>query len=213
MFTQLIESVSALATTLIDTLGYAGIILGMAIESFNIPLPSEVLMTFGGALAAQGRFGFWWVVLAGAGGELIGSTANYALGKYGGRPVIERYGKYVLIRHRDLDIADRWFAKYGLAAVFFGRIVPVVRTFISFPAGVSGVPIGRFLALTFAGSFLWCTLLTYLGMKFGQNYATVIHPLFQRFDLVIGVLLVLAVAWYVERHLEIRAKLKKRRAK
>lgn len=210
MFTNLIESISALATMLIDTLGYAGIVLGMAIESFNIPLPSEVLMPFAGALVAAGRFGFWWVVLAGAVGNVIGSVANYYLGAYGGRPLIERYGKYVLIRHQDLDIADRWFAKYGLAAVFFGRIVPVVRTFISFPAGVSRVPLGPFVALTFAGSFLWSAFLTYLGITFGRNYDTVIHPLFRRFDLVIGVLLVLAVAWYVERHLGIRAKLKRR---
>ncbi len=213
MFTSLIESISSIATALIDTLGYAGIVLGMAIESCNIPLPSEVLMPFAGSLVASGRFGFWWVVLAGAVGNVIGSVANYYLGAYGGRPLIERYGKYFLIRHQDLDIADRWFRRYGLPAVFFGRMVPVVRTFISFPAGVSRVPLGPFVALTFAGSFLWCTFLTYLGMTFGRNYETVIHPLFRRFDLVIGVVLILAIAWYVERHLELRAKLKQRRGK
>lgn len=201
MVTELLEWVSGLATGLIDSLGYFGIVLGMAIESINIPLPSEVLMTFSGALAAEGRFDFWWVVLAGAAGNVIGSVGNYYLGAYGGRPLLEKYGKYVLIHHKDLELADRWFAKYGLAAVFFTRMLPVIRTFISFPAGVSRVRLGPFVILTFLGSFIWSAFLAYLGFYFGENYEEQIRPIFKQFDLVIGLLLVLAIAWYIKRHL------------
>jgi membrane protein DedA with SNARE-associated domain len=204
MFTDLVEYLSHLATRLIDVLGYQGIVLGMAIESINIPLPSEALMTFAGALVAQGRFSFWLVVMAGAVGNVIGSVGNYYLGAYGGRPFIERYGKYFLIHHKDLEVADRWFAKYGLAAVFFTRLLPVIRTFISFPAGVSRVPMTPFIVLTFAGSFLWSALLTYLGFALGSNYATTIRPILHRFDLVIGILLIVAVIWYVKRHIGLR---------
>jgi len=204
MFTDLVEYLSHLATRLIDVLGYQGIVLGMAIESINIPLPSEALMTFAGALVAQGRFSFWLVVVAGAVGNVIGSVGNYYLGAYGGRPFIERYGKYFLIHHKDLEVADRWFAKYGLAAVFFTRLLPVIRTFISFPAGVSRVPMTPFIVLTFAGSFLWSALLTYLGFALGSNYATTIRPILHRFDLVIGILLIVAVIWYVKRHIGLR---------
>jgi membrane protein DedA with SNARE-associated domain len=204
MFTDLVEYLSHLATRLIDVLGYQGIVLGMAIESINIPLPSEALMTFAGALVAQGRFSFWLVVVAGAVGNVIGSVGNYYLGAYGGRPFIERYGKYFLIHRKDLEVADRWFAKYGLAAVFFTRLLPVIRTFISFPAGVSRVPMTPFIVLTFAGSFLWSALLTYLGFALGSNYATTVRPILHRFDLVIGILLIVAVIWYVKRHIGLR---------
>jgi len=201
MVTDLIEWISRIAITLVDRLGYAGVVLGMAIESINIPLPSEVIMPLSGALVASGRFDFWAVTLAGAIGNVIGSIGNYYLGAYGGRPFIERYGKYLLIRHEDLELADRWFAKYGLAAVFFGRLLPVVRTFISFPAGVSKVPMGSFVVLTFLGSLMWSALLVYLGMTFGEHYEDAIRPIFQRFDVLIGLILVALVVWYVARHL------------
>jgi membrane protein DedA with SNARE-associated domain len=204
MVTDLIEWVSQLATALIDALGYFGIFLGMAIESINIPLPSEVLMTFSGALAAKGEFAFWVVVLVGALGNVVGSVGNYYLAAYGGRPLFEKYGKYVLVHHKDLELADRWFAKYGLATVFFSRMVPLVRTFISFPAGVARVPIMPFILLTFAGSLIWCTFLTYLGFYFGDNYEQHIRPIFHQFDVVIGAGIVLLVAWYVLRHFDIK---------
>lgn len=206
MVTELIEFLSKIARDLIDALGYSGIVLGMAIESINIPLPSEALMTFAGALVAEGRFSFPLVVLAGAVGNVIGSVGNYYLGAKGGRPFIERYGKYFLIHHKDLEIADRWFAKYGLAAVFFTRLLPVIRTFISFPAGVSRVRMMPFIILTFLGSLIWSALLAYIGFAVGENYESTIRPIFKQFDLVIGVLLVLAVAWYVKRHLNLRKK-------
>ena len=206
MVTAILEWLASIAHGIIDSLGYAGIVLGMAIESINIPLPSEALMTFAGALVAEGRFDFWWVVLAGAVGNVIGSVGNYYIGLYGGRPFIEKYGKYFLIHHKDLEIADRWFAKYGLAAVFFTRMLPIVRTFISFPAGVSRVPMGPFILLTFLGSLLWCVFLTYIGYEFGKNYEEVFKPYIQKFEIVIALLIILAVAWYVKRHLGLRWK-------
>src|SRR5947207_1019595 len=136
MITALLEGLSHLARSLIESSGYAGIVLGMTIESVNIPLPSEAIMTFAGSLVYDGKFSFWPVVLAGATGNVIGSVMNYYLGAFGGRPLLERYGRYVLIHKKDLQRADRWFARYGAQAVFFTRLVPIVRTFISFPAGV-----------------------------------------------------------------------------
>lgn len=201
MITALIEWLGSLAHAIIDSLGYAGIVIGMAIESINIPLPSEALMTFAGALVADGRFEFWWVVLAGAVGNVIGSVGNYYLGAYGGRPFIEKYGKYFLIHHKDLETADRWFAKYGLFAVFFTRLLPIIRTFISFPAGISRVPMVPFIVLTFIGSFIWSAFLTYIGYEFGKNYDTVFKPYLQKFEILIALLIVVAVVWYVKRHL------------
>ncbi len=213
MVTDFIEWVSGLAVALIEALGYGGVVLGMAIESINVPLPSEVLMTFSGALAAEGRFDFWLVVLAGAVGNVIGSVGNYYLGAKGGRPLLEKYGKYVLVHHKDLDLADRWFRKYGLAAVFFTRLLPVVRTFISFPAGVSRVRLLPFIVLTFLGSFIWSAFLAYLGFYFGENYEEQIRPIFKQFDLLIGVLLVLLVLWYVGRHFDIQVIPRRHRGK
>lgn len=201
MITALIEWLGSLAHSLINSLGYPGIMLGMAIESINIPLPSEALMTFSGALVAEGRFDFWLVVTAGAVGNVIGSVGNYYLGAHGGRPFIERYGKYFLIHHRDLAAADRWFAKYGLAAVFFTRLLPIIRTFISFPAGVSRVALTPFIVLTFLGSFIWSAGLTYVGYEFGKNYQTVFKPYLQKFEILIAVLVIGGIAWYIRRHL------------
>lgn len=206
MITGILEWLASIAHSLIDTFGYAGIVFGMAIESFNIPLPSEALMTFSGALVAEDRFDFWWVVLAGAVGNVIGSVGSYYVGKYGGRPFIEKYGKYFLIHHKDLDVADRWFATYGLAAVFFARLLPIVRTFISFPAGVSRMPMAPFILLTFAGSFLWCTFLTYVGYEFGKNYEDVIKPYLQKFEILIVLLIIIGIVWYVRRHIGQRRK-------
>lgn len=200
MVAGVIEAAASFASGIIDHLGYAGIVLGMAIESINIPLPSEALMSFSGALVAEGRFSFPLVVLAGATGNVIGSVGNYYLGRYGGRPLLEKYGKFLLIDHRDLDRADRWFARYGLGAVFFTRMLPIVRTFISFPAGVARVPIGPFIGLTFLGSLIWSAFLAYLGYTFGRN-SDVISAFLHKFDLLIGIALVAAIVWYVRRHI------------
>lgn len=200
---QIIEWLGHIARSLIESLGYFGVFLGMAIESCNIPLPSEVIMTFAGSLVAEGKFNFWLVVLAGALGNVVGSWVNYYLGAYGGRPFLEKYGKYMLIHHSDLKKADKWFDRYGDWAVFLTRLLPVIRTFISFPAGVSRIRIVPFTILTFAGSFLWSMLLTYVGYKLGQHYAD-IKKVLHGLDVVIALLLVAGAVWYVRRHLNLR---------
>ncbi len=172
----------------------------MAIESACIPLPSEIIMPFSGYLVFRGQFDLYLVGLTGAFGCLVGSIPAYYLGLYGGRPLVERYGRYVLIQHTDLDIADRWFARYGDWAIFFSRLLPVVRTFISFPAGVARMNMSRFVIYTVLGSFPWCLGLAYTGMKLGQNWNT-LGVYFHRFDTVIGGLFALGVIYYFWRHL------------
>ena len=193
-----------LARFVIDTIsasGYLGIVILMGIESACIPLPSEIIMPFSGYLVFRGDFELFRVGLAGAFGCVVGSVPAYYLGLYGGRPLVERYGKYVLISHRDLDTADRWFDRYGDWAIFFSRLLPVVRTFISFPAGVARMNFPRFVAYTFIGSFPWCLGLAYVGMKLGENWDT-LGGYFHRFDIVIGIVIALGVLYYVWHHLK-----------
>ena len=193
-----------LAKFVIDTIsasGYLGIVILMGIESACIPLPSEIIMPFSGYLVFRGDFELFRVGLAGAFGCVVGSVPAYYLGLYGGRPLVERYGKYVLISHRDLDTADRWFDRYGDWAIFFSRLLPVVRTFISFPAGVARMNFSRFVAYTFIGSFPWCLGLAYVGMKLGENWDT-LGVYFHRFDIVIGIVMALGALYYVWHHLK-----------
>lgn len=193
---------SLLAAAIIDLItrgGYLGIVLLMGIESACIPLPSEVIMPFSGYLVFQGTLVLWLVVLAGAIGCVLGSLLAYAVGAWGGRRLVERYGKYVLVSRRDLDLADRWFREHGGIIVFVGRLLPVVRTFIAFPAGVARMPIWRFCVYTFLGSLIWCALLAWIGMKLGQHWDT-LGGWFHRFDAVILAVLLLAFGLYVWRH-------------
>jgi len=193
---------SLLAAAIIDLItrgGYLGIVLLMGIESACIPLPSEVIMPFSGYLVFQGTLVLWLVVLAGAIGCVLGSLLAYAVGAWGGRRLVERYGKYVLVSRRDLDLADRWFREHGGIIVFVGRLLPVVRTFIAFPAGVARMPIWRFCVYTFLRSLIWCALLAWIGMKLGQHWDT-LGGWFHRFDAVILAVLLLALGLYVWRH-------------
>ena len=176
----------------ISSLGYWGIAVGMAVESANIPLPSEVILPFGGYLASTGRLDFSWAALAGAIGGTAGSAISYFLGCWGGRPLLLRYGRYFGFSPRHLAVAEEWFRRYGEATVFFTRFLPVVRTFISFPAGISRMNFFRFLLYTFAGSLPWCFFLTYLGFKLGQHWQDIEHW-FRRFDIFIVVLAVLLI--------------------
>ncbi len=180
-------------------MGYGGVVLLMGIESANIPLPSEVIMPFSGYLVWAGRFSLSWVALAGALGCLWGSLLSYWIGMRGGRPLIERYGKYVLISHSDLDLADRWFGKWGEPTVFIGRLLPIIRTFISFPAGVARVNIWRFSLYTFIGSFVWSLFLAWVGKKLGENWEA-IRLYFHDADKVIGVLIIAGIIWWIWRH-------------
>jgi membrane protein DedA with SNARE-associated domain len=193
MADKLLSSLSAFIIATISALGYSGVILMMAIESACIALPSEVIMPFSGYLVSTGRFSLQMVAIAGAVGCLLGSYVAYYVGASGGRWFLLRYGRWVLIAPHEIEIADKFFARWGAPAVFFSRLLPVVRTFIAFPAGVARMRMLPFTIYTLAGSYLWCLILAYAGMKLGQHWNT-LGPYFHRFDGVIGVLLVIGAA-------------------
>ena len=197
---KLIGLLAGFVIAVISRWQYAGIALLMAIESACIPLPSEIILPFSGYLVATGTLTLWGVALAGAVGSVIGSWLAYALGAWGGRRLVERYGKYVLISRRDLDLADRWFQRHGDITIFFGRLLPVVRTFIAFPAGVARMPLWRFTAYTFLGSLIWCWALAWIGLKLGEHWDT-LGTYFHRFDVLIGIILLTGIGLYVWRHL------------
>ncbi|MBI5577123.1 MAG: DedA family protein [Deltaproteobacteria bacterium] len=201
MVTRILEALASFVIYVISLMGLPGIVLLMAIESACIPLPSEVIMPFSGYLVYLGKHSLWEVGLAGAIGCVVGSVPAYYLGMYGGRPLIEKYGKFILLSHRDLDLADRWFERHGEATVFFARLLPVIRTFIAFPAGVARMEMKRFIAYTFAGSLPWCLGLAYVGMVMGEQWPT-LKGYFHKFDVVIGALLLAGIVWYVRRHLK-----------
>lgn len=206
MVTAVIEFLGRFIIAVISASGYAGILLLMAIESACIPLPSEVIMPFSGYLVSTGRFSLWAVAVAGALGCNLGSLVAYYVGAWGGRPLVERYGRYVLVSNHDLAMADRFFARYGELAVFIARLLPVVRTFIALPAGISRMNVWRFHLYTFLGSLPWCWALAYAGMKLGPRY-TVLREYFHRFDAVLGVIIVVGVVWFVHNRWKNRLRL------
>lgn len=205
MISRIIEHLAVFTTSVMSAMGYGGIVLLMGIESACIPLPSEIIMPFAGYLVSRGEttmFGqmtLHGAALAGAIGCVLGSIPAYYLGMYGGRPIIERYGRWVLISRKELDLADRLFRRYGQWVVFAGRLLPVIRTFIAFPAGVARMPMGKFLVYTFVGSYPWCLALAWVGMKLGQAWNTDprLKAIFHRFDAVIVGALLLGIAWFV----------------
>jgi len=199
MFESIIKPLGLFVIGVISATGYFGIILCMAIESACIPLPSEIIMPFSGYLVFTGRFGLVAVGLAGAFGCVVGSVLAYYVGIYGGRPFMEKYGRYVFITSKELDTADRFFDRYGEAAIFISRLMPVVRTFISLPAGIARMNFTKFVLYTFIGSFPWCLGLAWIGLKLGQNWNT-LGGYFHKFDALIGVFLVAGVAWFLWRH-------------
>lgn len=201
MIEKLIALLAGWIIGVISTLGYGGVVLLMAIESACIPLPSEIIMPFSGYLVFKGEMTLWGVALAGAIGCVVGSIPAYYLGMYGGRPLVEKYGKWVLISHHDLHIADRWFEKHGEIIIFIGRLLPAVRTFIAFPAGIARMHMGRFILYTFAGSLLWCWLLAYAGMKMGENWEA-LKVYFHEFHYVIVFAAAVFMLWYIRRHLK-----------
>jgi len=201
MIEKIITLLAGFIIGTISRLGYGGIVLLMAIESACIPLPSEIIMPFSGYLVFTGEMNLWLVGLAGAVGCVLGSIVAYYAGAWGGRPFIEKYGKYILISHHDLDLADRWFRRHGDITIFVGRLLPVIRTFIAFPAGVARMNLWRFNLYTFVGSYIWSVGLAWIGMKLGEHWNT-LGVYFHRFDAAIGVILLIAVVWYVRRHLQ-----------
>jgi membrane protein DedA with SNARE-associated domain len=196
MVTAILEFLARFIISVISSAGYLGIVLLMAIESACIPLPSEVIMPFSGYLVSVGRFKLMWVAVAGALGCNLGSLVAYYVGSLGGRPLVEKYGRYVLLTRHDLALADRFFARYGDWAVFIARLLPVVRTFIALPAGIARMNVARFHLYTFLGSLPWCWVLAYAGLKLGERWTT-LREYFHRFDTVIGILVVLGAVWFI----------------
>ena len=188
MIDRLMTAVSALIVATISAMGYGGIVLLMAIESACVPLPSEVTMPFAGYLVSTGRFGLNLVAIAGALGCLLGSYAAYFVGASGGRRLLLKYGRYILIAPHEVELADRFFERWGSHTVFWSRMLPVVRTFIAFPAGVSRMKLIPFTIYTLLGSYIWCVALAYGGMKLGQHWKD-LGPYFHRFDASIAILL------------------------
>lgn len=187
------------------SVGYVGIILAMALESCCIPLPSEIVMPVAGYVAVThpDRFSLVGVGIAGAIGCLIGSAIAYGIGASGGRPLLLKYGKYILISKADSDRADRWFAKYGSGVAFFSRLLPVIRTYISLPAGIARMNLVKFLVFTLLGSLPWTFLLAYIGYKLGaqiQSGMTQLGTVFHGLDVVILVVLVVLVGLYIYHH-------------
>jgi len=182
--------------------GYVGVVALMGIESACIPLPSEIIMTFAGYLVYKGQFNLFWVATVGAVGCNLGSVLAYWIGAKGGRPLVERYGKWVLMSHHDLDRMTEFFNKYGSITVLLARLLPVVRTFIAFPAGIARMPRLRFHIYTFAGSWPWCYALAFAGMKLGEKWHTDprFYAVYHRFHLVVEVVLLVAIVWFVWSH-------------
>lgn len=187
--------------------GYVAIFLLMVLESACIPIPSEVVMLFGGALAGGLIFAgvhlglnVVAVALAGTAGNLVGAWLSYAVGRAGGRPLVDRWGRYILLRKHEVDKAERFFDRRGDIAVLIGRVLPVVRTFISLPAGIAEMPLGRFSVFTFVGSLPWTFGLTLAGYSLASNWKAVSQD-FTPISVVIGVLILAAIAWWVLRRL------------
>jgi len=188
-----------------QVIGWPGVVLLMVIESACIPLPSEIIMPLSGwMLIADRGLGVGYIVLAGfcgAVGNVVGSVIAYWVGAWGGRPFLNRYGKYFLISQHDIELADRWFDRYGDRIMFFSRLLPIVRTFISFPAGIARMNMGRFLLYSFLGSLLWSTGLAYGGYILGQNWEH-IREVIRPFDIPILVIFLVLVVTFVSRRLK-----------
>jgi membrane protein DedA with SNARE-associated domain len=190
--------------------GYWGVMVLMAIESACIPLPSEIIMPFAGALSVpeialrynRAAFSLLWAATAGALGCNLGSVVAYEIGYYGGRPLVEKYGRYIWLSRHDLDVAERFFQRFGSAAVFLARLLPVIRTFIALPAGLARMPRLRFHLYTFAGSWPWCFALAWIGMKLGERWDKDprLRHVLHRMDVVIAVGLLAAILWFVRSH-------------
>lgn len=196
----MLATITTSITDSIAQIGYPAIFVLMTLESALIPIPSEVTMPFAGFLVGLGKLNFWLVVLVGGMGNLAGSLGAYALGYWGQevvvRKLVKNYGKYFLISLEEVDQSERWFRKHGGKIAFFSRLLPIVRTFISLPAGISKMNILKFSAYTLTGSLLWSTFLAWLGMLLGQNWH-LLETYFRKFDIIILGLGALLLGLYV----------------
>ena len=207
----MLEALDAIVLPFLESLyerfGYAGVVIAMTIESCAIPLPSELILPFAGWSVSRGLvepltsspWSYWGAVVAGVLGNTLGSLASYAIGAYGGRPLVERYGKYVLISAHDLELAERWFGRFGEVTVFFSRMLPLVRTFISVPAGIARMPLWRFTLFSVLGAIPWVMLLVWGGMQLGDHWLELKQSL-KGLDYLVAALIVAAVGVFVWRH-------------
>lgn len=200
MTTEILSWLANIITSFINWGGNGSVFLLMTLESCGIPIPSEVTMPFAGFLANQGALNFWWVVLVGALANLAGSLLAYWIGWKGGRPLVLKYGKYILLSHHDLEKSDHFFQKYGSATVFIGRLLPIIRTYISFPAGIARMDLKKFSLYTFLGCLPWSWLLTYAGAKMGENWEN-LRDVFHKFDYLILALIIIGIIYFVRKHL------------
>jgi membrane protein DedA with SNARE-associated domain len=196
---SIVEYVSDLIIGLISSFGYSGIFVAMALESACIPFPSEIIMPFSGFVVSQGKLDLLGVTLAGALGNLFGSVVAYQVGLRGGRPFLEKYGKYVLLSRKKLDLADDWFRKYGDRAVLISRVLPVIRTYISLPAGIAGMDFKKFSFYTFAGSLPWCLALGYIGLLLGPRWDS-LRGWFHILDAIIIISILCILVYLVIRY-------------
>lgn len=192
---------------LLENYGLLIVFLTMTAESACIPIPSEIVVPYGGFLAAQGHTELWMVIVVATAANLVGSMIAYAVGRYGGRALFLRYGRYVLVRPHHLEKAERWFDRHGEATVFFTRMMPGVRTFISLPAGIARMPVGKFLLYSAFGSVIWNAGLAWLGYAagkaVGEDAWATLQEQFSRYNhifyIVVGVVVVALIAWGVWR--------------
>jgi membrane protein DedA with SNARE-associated domain len=197
---SIVEWLVQFATDVVSAWGLPGVFVLMTLESACIPVPSEAIMLFAGFAVSEGDMSFWGAVVAGVAGNVVGSWIAYGIGLYGGRPFIDRWGKYVLLRHHHLDLAERWFDRWGAPTVFFSRMLPIVRTFISLPAGMGRMPFWKFTTYTLLGCIPWVIFLTWLGVEAGDNWEAIEKQL-KYLDYVVAVAIVGVVVWLVVRRL------------
>jgi membrane protein DedA with SNARE-associated domain len=202
MSEKIVAALAHFIIAVISASGYAGVALLMAIESACVPLPSEIIMPFAGYLVHTGQLSLVWVATAGALGCNLGSAVAYWIGAWGGRPFIARYGRFVLLNQKDLDHAEHFFARYGSITVFLARLLPIIRTFIALPAGIAKMPQLRFHLYTFLGSWPWCFVLAWAGMRLGQAWDTDprFKALFHRFHLGMELFILAGIVWFVWTH-------------
>ncbi len=197
----ILENLSNFAISLIQSLGYWGVFIGMTLESACIPLPSEIIMTFSGYVVWQGNTNMTLlgITLVGAVANLFGSLIAYYVGLIGGRPVLEKYGKYILITHSNLERADKWFERYGYEAVFISRMLPGIRTFISLPAGIAHMDIKKFIIYTFIGCLPWTFALGYIGVLLGPHW-DLIESYFHILDIVVIIGVIGFIAYIIYKY-------------
>jgi membrane protein DedA with SNARE-associated domain len=197
--TRVMGFIGTLAVETISSLGYLGVFCLMVLESMVVPIPSELVMPFAGFLASQGRFSMAGVIIVSTLGSIAGSLISYYIGMFGGREIVERWGRYLLVSRKDLDKTHSWFANRGESTIFVARLIPVVRHLISIPAGVARMNLGKFILFTVLGAGIWNSFLAYLGYALGENWESV-RRYTEPLSIVMAVAIVALGVWFVWRH-------------